>query len=132
MAKDRSVATDALEVMGRPIPKDMHVGRDAVHLGTFTATCAEKVWPGQHVAALTSSTVDPNGAKKVGIVDPFLNLPVNPGTKFLVLMYPRSLASLNHVWTHPDVPDEIPAERVVEKEVIVYRDEDDSCRLCYE
>jgi hypothetical protein len=131
MAKDRSVATDALEVMGRPIPDDLHVGRDAVHLGTFTATCAEKVYPGTHVAALTANTVDPKGAKKVGIVDPFLNLPVNPGKKFLVLMYPRSLASLNHVWSHPDVPDEPAKERIVYRDA-EEEDFDDSCRLCYE
>lgn len=39
-------------------------------------------------------------------MDPFLARPVEKGQKFWLVVYPRQISSLRHVWTHADFPDE--------------------------
>ena len=105
MSKDRSIATDALEVLGTIIT-DKEVGRDAIHLACLPAVCGDK-WlsPGDDVGLVDG--VATSGARNlIGIVDPFLKAPVAKGQKFLIVIYPRRITSLRHVWSHPDVPDE--------------------------
>jgi hypothetical protein len=100
----RSVATDALEVLGTIIPPEKEVGRDAIHLATLCVTSDVTVYPSQHVG-INGAKAHPN-FKHVGIVDPFLKMPIMPGEKFLVVIYPRTIESLRHVWSHPDIPEE--------------------------
>ena len=67
---------------------------------------AEKLYPGQDVG------VDGTRNSPVGIVDPFLKSPVLPGERFWLIVYPRQINSLRHVWTHPAFVDEfgVPSE----------------------
>lgn len=94
----RRVSTDALETIGNII--DEREKRDAIHLAVEPVLAAEKLFPGQDVG--------PDGTTKnpVGIVDPFLKSPVFPGQRFWLVVYPRQIHSLRHVWTHPAFIDE--------------------------
>lgn len=119
----RSVATDALEVLGTIIPGTKDVGRDAIHLATLAVTSDETMTPCQHVALTPDGKKATSTGKRVGIVDPFLTQMIVPGQKFLVVIYPRKIASLRHVWSHPDIPDDVAPETVKEvvKKVYVTR-----------
>ena len=96
----RKVTTDALETLGTIITAKEK--RDAIHLAVENVVAQEELEPGEHVGA--------DGTRKnpVGIVDPFLTKPVRPGQRFWLVIYPRQIHSLRHVWTHPAFPD--PAE----------------------
>lgn len=97
MSDKRSVATDALETLGTIIESG---GRDAIHLAVEPTVAQEKLYPGQDVG------VDGSRNNPVGIVDPFLKQPVLIGEKFWLVVYPRQINSLRHVWTHPAFPNE--------------------------
>jgi len=94
---NRSVTTDALATLGTIIESG---GRDAIHLAVNPTVAGEKLYPGQDVG------VDGTRNNPVGIVDPFLKAPVLPGEMFWLVVYPRQINSLRHVWTHPAFPDE--------------------------
>jgi len=100
----RKVSTDALETLGTII--DEHEKRDAIHLAVEPVVAQEKLYPAQDVGA------DGTKNNPVGIVDPFLKELVNPGQRFWLVIYPRPINSLRHVWTHPAFPDEIPLGKV--------------------
>ena len=108
-ADKRSVTTDALETLGKIITPNEK--RDAIHLAVENAVAGHKLWPGDHVGRLTDGRY---GATEVplGIVDPFLGAQVQPGDHFWLVVYPRQITSLRHVWTHPDFPEtaEIPKQ----------------------
>jgi hypothetical protein len=83
--------------------------RDAIHVAVAPAFAGEELKPGEHVwlsTAYGSSTIAYSHvpAEKqplVGIVDPFLKSPLKKGQRFWLFMYPGSITSLRHVWTHP-------------------------------
>ena len=96
----RSVSTDALETLGTII--DEKAGRDAIHLAVEPAIAAQKLYPGQDVGFVEGG-VGPC-ANPLGIVDPFLKAPVQQGERFWLVVYPRQITSLRHVWEHPAFP----------------------------
>jgi hypothetical protein len=110
----RSVSTDALETLGTIIGEG--AGRDAIHLAVEPAIAAGVLRPGQDVGFIGSRV----GvcASPVGIVDPFLKRRVQPGERFWLIVYPRQITSLRHVWTHPSFPETAPLvePRVAESE----------------
>lgn len=95
------MSTDALETLGTII--DVNAGRDAIHLAVEPVVAAERLHAGQHVGFVEGGvgTCD----KPLGIVDPFLTTPVHPGERFWLVVYPRQITSLRHVWQHPSFPD---------------------------
>lgn len=101
-ADKRSVTTDALETLGQII--DKHQKRDAIHLAVEPVLAAQELKPGQDVGFVSpgcAGVVD----HPLGIVDPFLTAPVQAGERFWLVVYPRQIKSLRHVWTHPAFPD---------------------------
>lgn len=100
-ADNRTVTTDALETLGMIL--DGTQGRDAIHLAVEPVIAVGTLHPGQHVGFVTNGVGV--GDKPVGIVDPFLTDVVLPGQNFWLVVYPRQITSLRHVWTHPAFAD---------------------------
>lgn len=104
MTQVHKVATDALATLGTII--DDKQGRDAIHLAVEPVVASEKLHPGQHVLLRDGRAVGCIPAAGVGIVDPFLAAPVYEGQRFWLVVYPRTITSLRHVWEHPSFPVE--------------------------
>ncbi len=109
-----TVSTDALATLGNII--DETAGRDAIHLAVEPAVAVEKLYPGQHVGFVEGGV----GIKgeHIGIVDPFLDGFVAPGQMFWLVIYPRTITSLRHVWEHPSIPSSLPSPQSIEEETI--------------
>lgn len=106
MSDKRSVATDALATLGTIISDSEK--RDAIHLAVIPAMALEVLKPGEHVTVdKTGVAVKTTVGKGVGIVDPFLTAPVYETEWFWVIIYPRTIQSLRHVWSHPAFPEEV-------------------------
>jgi hypothetical protein len=102
----RSVSTDALETLGTIIGPNEK--RDAIHIAVLPVIAGARLYPGQSINATKDgiATPDPNG---LGIVDPFLQSVVMPEQRFWMLLRPRLVTSLRHVWSHPAFTDELGA-----------------------
>src|ERR1700689_2154091 len=102
MSDKRSVSTDALETLGTIIGEGC--GRDAIHLAVEPVVAAHLLKPGAHVGLLADGRAGVV-EKPLGIVDPFLGNYVQPGERFWLVVYPRQITSLRHVWSHPAFPE---------------------------
>lgn len=101
---NRSVSTDALETLGMVHFRKEY--RDAIHLA------AEPIEAGADMERATRVYIGNDGKAYptlnggLGIVDPFLpNGGVKEGEKFWLIVNPRQITSLRHVWSHPDFPE---------------------------
>lgn len=88
--------------IGHLIYQERH--RDAIHIAVAPVVAAEDLKAGQHVAINDFGKavgMDPFPGFTVGIVDPFLMVPVKAGDVFYVFLYPGTIESLRHEWEHP-------------------------------
>ena len=88
---------------GRLVPADFPDERDAIHIATAAVFALEDLNPGDHVGFTTKDN-DKMGRSEIaplGIVDPFLPKPVKKGERFWVFLYPGTIQSLRHNWSHP-------------------------------
>ena len=87
-------------------------GRDAVHVAVLPCRTNQELRPGQHVGIIMTddgTSIDyiaVESSKPVGIIDPFLSHPVRPKHRFYVMLYPNTITSLRHDWTHPIIDGE--------------------------
>lgn len=98
--------------------------RDAIHVAVAPLRASDPLKAGDRVWVSDGRAFKETAAMKahtVGIVDPFLTVPIYPGDKIWVVLFPGTAKGLRHAWSHPDFPDE--TEVVVE-------DYDDGCRGC--
>jgi hypothetical protein len=102
MSNARKVSTDALETLGQIIDETQK--RDAIHIAVLPIVAAERLHAGQDVGITAGGAS--TKVNHVGIVDPFLKVPVHPGQRFWLLLYPRMVTSLRHVWSHPAFTDD--------------------------
>lgn len=80
---------------------EVEVGyKDAIHIAVLSVTCNSPVNPGQNVGIEGENIISLNN-HFIRIVDPFLKEKVKPGKKFWLLLYPNTITSLRHEWTHP-------------------------------
>lgn len=109
--------TDALDTLGTIISEGEK--RDAIHVAVFPARCDDGwLGPGDHVAfsregGITTARNVLAAGPAIGIVDPFLKHPVMEGQWCWVLLYPRQITSLRHVWEHPAFPAAQETETVI-------------------
>lgn len=84
--------------------------RDAIHVAVAPVIALERLAPGDHIgfAGTDQETVGradgPFGEHHItpiGIVDPFLTGKVMKGERFWMFLYPQTITSLRHDWTHP-------------------------------
>lgn len=99
----RAVHTDALATLGTII--DESAKRDAIHIAVEPVVAGHWLRPGDDVGFLADGTVGSHAETLVGIVDPFLKKAVGKGDRFWLLVYPRQITSLRHVWAHPAFPE---------------------------
>lgn len=74
--------------------------RDAIHVAVAPVEAAEQLSPGWHVG-VSEGKAD-RLRKTIGIVDPFLREPVPAGRRFWLFLYPDTITSLRHDWSHPE------------------------------
>lgn len=94
--------------LGQLIGED--AGRDAIHVAIAPVVAGQQLDPGDHVGWLDDTKATVGYTKDLlGVVDPYLAKKVKPGQRFYLFLYPQSIQSLRHVWTHPAFPDEFKA-----------------------
>ena len=75
------------------------VERDAVHFALAPVIAAHKMDAGDHVGLNESGEASEEFAP-IGIIDPFLTSAVKKGQRCWLFLYPGSIKSLRHEWTH--------------------------------
>lgn len=76
--------------------------RDAVHMAIVPMEAAMPFGPATHIRLDRNGKATIHGSEPcIGIVDPFLREKVQKGDKFWLFLYPGSITSLRHAWTHP-------------------------------
>ncbi len=76
--------------------------RDAVHIAVLPVKAHKELRPGEDIGYDNGKTSSEN---PIGIVDPFLKRIVREGDMFFMMLYPNTITSLRHNWTHPAVTD---------------------------
>lgn len=100
MSDKRTPHTDALDTLG--MIHQHEEKRDAIHLGVEPIEAGSRLTTGEHVCIIDGKAYSGHRGKAVGIVDPFLPSGVEAGQRFWLVVYPRQITSLRHVWEHPD------------------------------
>lgn len=91
--------------LGQIIPPDEVAHRDAVHVAVVPLVAACMLSPGHHFRLTPDNQAVhcyPDTLGAVGVVDPFLRAPlVLVGQRFWGFIYPGTVTSLRHAWSHP-------------------------------
>src|SRR5687768_16079234 len=91
------------------------VQRDAVHIAIAPVIANERLKPGQPIGFKTPgdpTIVTGRGTRSIGIVDPFLMEEVVAGERFYIFLYPQTITSLRHDWTHPAFDQVVPTSQL--------------------
>lgn len=82
---------------------DASAQRDAVHVAIAPVIAVERLHPGQHIGFITGNKekVGSSSLNLIGVVDPFLKEDVLQGQRFWIFLYPKTITSLRHDWSHP-------------------------------
>ena len=78
--------------------------RDAIHVAIAPVIAVETLAPGVDVGFVKPGdfeTVGHSPANPVGVIDPFLDRAVKKGERCWMLLFPGTITSLKHKWTHP-------------------------------
>lgn len=78
--------------------------RDAVHIAVLPARAGSNFKPGEKVHVVDGVAVR-STSRSHGLADPFRTGTIKSGTNMWVLLYPGTITSLRHDWTHPTIGD---------------------------
>ena len=93
--------------LGKIIPKDAVLPRDSIHIAIAPVVAAHQLARGQRVSLIRDGAGISGSKPPVGIVDPFLDVDtVQKGERFWLYLFPGSITSLTHHWTHPAFIDQ--------------------------
>jgi hypothetical protein len=84
--------------LGQIIEQGREATKDATHIAVAPVAAHCLLRPGDHVGVKDGVTTYENA---VGIIDPFLRRCVEKGELCWLYLYPGSITSLHHEWTHP-------------------------------
>jgi hypothetical protein len=84
--------------IGKIITTEQH--RDAIHCAIVPVVAGHKMRPGNHVGLSKEGKAEFSN-DLIGIVDPFFVGEVQGGETFWLFLYPGTITSLHHEWTHP-------------------------------
>lgn len=91
--------SDTVSLLGKLITGPAE--RDCVHVAVAPVTATVRMRPGLRVGLDEEGNAEICSTKDcIGIVDPFLTEDVEPGQRFWLYLYPGTIASLRHSWTH--------------------------------
>lgn len=85
--------------LGNLVSPENENKRDATHIAVAAVEAGENLVPGNHIGLFDGKARQ--RGKRIGIVDPFLSKTVLKGDKFWLYLYPGSITSLEHKWSHP-------------------------------
>lgn len=75
---------------------------DAIHFAIAPVIANEDLQPGDHVGLIDAERMIVGKTDNpIGIVDPFLSHNVENGDRVWLMLYPNTITSLRHEWTHP-------------------------------
>lgn len=90
--------------------------RDAVHVAIWPATAGEDLRAGDRVGFIGyEAKMGKDAPALIGVVDPFLPSPVLKDQRFWLCLFPNTITSLRHDWSHPAFEKET-AQRLVKEE----------------
>jgi hypothetical protein len=95
--------------------------KDAVHVPVVAIVAQEDLQPGQPYPT----------DKPVGIVDPYRKGTIKAGGRFWLCLYPGSIRSLRHNWTHPEFDVENCSEEATASAETRLRDFADNISIGY-
>lgn len=77
--------------------------RDAVHVAIAPVVAGERLSPGCHIGFISADRQTVGRCNcPIGIVDPYLpSAFVDKGERFYLCLYPQTIKSIRHDWTHP-------------------------------
>src|SRR5688572_15504546 len=96
---------DPIKTIGNLL--DDTANKDAIHVAIMPVVAGENLRAGEHIGlnysgqAVKSTSV--GQLVKLGIVDPFLIYPVDPGERFWMFLYPGTVTGMRHEWSHPEI-----------------------------
>ena len=125
----RSVHTDAFQTLGTII-KETEVKdgeKDAIHLAVYQVVAGENLCAGEKIGLVNGQARKARGEiKALGIVDPFIednHGNVRAGQYFWLIVFPRQITSLRHVWSHPDFLENVKEKKAPAKKKIMTESE---------
>lgn len=84
---------------------EMDHRRDAIHIAVIPVTAGCNMSRGAKVTydKSTGRVWPYESCKAIGIIDPFLDGDVFAGDRVYLFLFPDTITSLRHVWTHPEI-----------------------------